>query len=119
MQNPVKERATERATDEALPDEMADALERLCAARGIPGAVVGLVDGDGAVTVASAGTANLGTGLPVVRDTLFQAGSIGKSYTATAVMQLVDDGLVDIDLTATVEGQTVLAKAKVVAKPPS
>ena len=30
-----------------------------------------------------------------------------------------DDGLVDIDLTATVEGQTVLAKAKVVAKPPS
>lgn len=98
MQNPAKERATERATDEALPDEMGDALERLCAARGIPGAVVGLVDGDGAVTVASAGTANVGTGLPVVRDTLFQAGSIGKSYTATAVMQLVDDGLVDIDL---------------------
>jgi acyl dehydratase len=30
-----------------------------------------------------------------------------------------DDGLVDIDLTATVEGQTVLAKAKVVAKPPT
>ena len=29
-----------------------------------------------------------------------------------------DDGLVDIDLTATVEGQTVLAKAKVVARPP-
>ena len=29
-----------------------------------------------------------------------------------------DDGLVDIDLTATVDGQTVLAKAKVVAKPP-
>jgi acyl dehydratase len=30
-----------------------------------------------------------------------------------------DDGLVDIDLTATVDGQTVLAKAKVVAKPPA
>ena len=30
-----------------------------------------------------------------------------------------DDGLVDIDLTATVNGQTVLAKAKVVAKPPA
>jgi acyl dehydratase len=30
-----------------------------------------------------------------------------------------DDGLVDIDLTATVNGQTVLAKAKVVARPPA
>ena len=30
-----------------------------------------------------------------------------------------DDGLVDIDLTATVQGQTVLARAKVVAKPPA
>ena len=30
-----------------------------------------------------------------------------------------DDGLIDIDLTATVDGQTVLAKAKVVARPPA
>ena len=49
------------------------------------------------VTVAISGTANLNTGLPVVRETLFQAGSIGKSYTATAIMQLVDDGRVDLD----------------------
>ena len=72
------------------------ALDRLCAARGIPGAVFGVVD-DGVVTVAVYGTANLNTGLPVVRETLFQAGSIGKSYTATAIMQLVDDGRLDLD----------------------
>ena len=71
-------------------------LDRLCQARGIPGAVFGVVD-DGEVTVAVSGIANLNTGLPVVRETLFQAGSIGKSYTATAIMQLVDDGLVDLD----------------------
>ena len=71
-------------------------LDRLCAARGIPGAVFGLVD-DSVVTVAVSGTANLNTGLPVVRETLFQAGSIGKSYTATAIMQLVDDGVLDLD----------------------
>ena len=35
------------------------------------------------------------------------------------VRNVRDDGLVDIDLTATVEGQTVLAKAKVVARPPA
>ena len=71
-------------------------LDDLCARRGIPGAVFGVV-ADGEVTVAVSGTANLNTGLPVVRETLFQAGSIGKSYTATAIMQLVDDGLVDLD----------------------
>ena len=53
---------------------------------------------DGVVTVATYGTANLNTGLPVVRETLFQAGSIGKSYTATAIMQLVDDGRLDLDV---------------------
>ena len=30
-----------------------------------------------------------------------------------------DDGLVEVDLTATVDGQTVLAKARVVARPPA
>ncbi len=30
-----------------------------------------------------------------------------------------DDGLVEVDLTATVDGQTVLAKARVIARPPS
>jgi acyl dehydratase len=30
-----------------------------------------------------------------------------------------DDGLVEVDLSATVDGQTVLAKARVIARPPS
>jgi CubicO group peptidase (beta-lactamase class C family) len=71
-------------------------LDRLCGARGIPGAVFGAVD-NGAVTVAVYGIANRNTGLPVVRETLFQAGSIGKTYTATAIMQLIDDGRLDLD----------------------
>ena len=71
-------------------------LDQLCERRGIPGAVFGVVE-DGVVTIATYGTANLNTGLPVVRETLFQAGSIGKSYTATAIMQLVDDGRLDLD----------------------
>ena len=76
--------------------EIQEALDELCAKRGIPGAVCGVVV-DGEVTVAASGVANLNTGLPVVRDTLFQAGSIGKSYTATAIMQLVDEGRLDLD----------------------
>ena len=71
-------------------------LDDVCTERKIPGAVLGIVEGDD-VTVVTHGTANLNTSLPVVRETLFQAGSIGKSYTATAIMQLVDDGTLDLD----------------------
>jgi acyl dehydratase len=35
------------------------------------------------------------------------------------VREVRDDGLVDVELTATVDGQTVLAKARVVAHPPT
>lgn len=77
-------------------EDAKQALVELCARRGIPGAVFGVVE-DGVVTIATYGTANLNTGLPVVRDTLFQAGSIGKSYTATAIMQLLDGGRLDLD----------------------
>ncbi|HTQ99403.1 MAG TPA: serine hydrolase domain-containing protein, partial [Candidatus Acidoferrum sp.] len=36
-------------------------------------------------------------GPPVAADTLFQAGSISKPLTATAVMRLVQDGKLDLD----------------------
>jgi CubicO group peptidase (beta-lactamase class C family) len=80
-----------------IVDNAQDIVERIIKNRRIPGAVFGLLEGDAVTTLVATGTANLNTGLPVVRDTLFQAGSIGKSYTATAVMQLVDDGSVDLD----------------------
>lgn len=76
--------------------ELQKALDRICDERRIPGAVVGVVS-DGETAVATHGIGNLNTGIPVVRETLFQAGSIGKSYTATAVMQLVDDGSLSLD----------------------
>lgn len=77
-------------------DNAQELLDQLCKERRIPGAVFGVVR-DGEVTAVASGVANLNTGLPVVRETLFQAGSIGKSYTATAVMQLVDDGSLSLD----------------------
>lgn len=39
-------------------------------------------------------------------------------HVAGRVSGVRDDGLVEIDLTATVDGQTVLAKARAVARPP-
>ena len=41
--------------------------------------------------------ASIETGQPVRPETLFQAGSISKIFTTTLIMQLVDDGLLDLD----------------------
>ena len=39
-------------------------------------------------------------------------------HVAGTVREVRDDGLVEVDLTATVDGQTVLAKARAVVRPP-
>ena len=64
---------------------------------GIPGAVMGVWDPDGEVAFHEAGDANLETGQPMSRDLYFQIGSVTKTFTATAVLMLVDDGLVSLD----------------------
>ena len=53
----------------------------------------------GDVTAIAAGVTNLSTGVEATPDTVFQIGSQGKMWTATVLMQLVDEGLVDIDAT--------------------
>ena len=63
---------------------------------GVPGAQVAvLVDGD--VVDAAAGVLNTATGIPVTTDAVFQIGSITKVWTATLVVQLVNEGLLDLD----------------------
>lgn len=52
---------------------------------------------DGTLVHAEAGVANRELGTPVTADTLFQIGSTTKLYTAMLVMQLADQGIVDID----------------------
>ncbi len=46
---------------------------------------------------ASSGVLNKDTGVSTTTDSLFQIGSISKVWTATVVMQLVDEGLLDLD----------------------
>lgn len=49
--------------------------------------------------VVSSGVVNKDTGVPVTNDTTFQIGSITKVWTAILIMQLVDDGLLELDAT--------------------
>jgi CubicO group peptidase (beta-lactamase class C family) len=71
-------------------------LKELLRGVNAPGAVLAIQHRDAIVTCA-AGVANLATRAPVTAGTLFPIASITKVYTATLAMQLVDDGLLDLD----------------------
>jgi CubicO group peptidase (beta-lactamase class C family) len=75
---------------------VASGLTAAMAGAQIPGAVLGIL-ADGREEVAGFGVASVDGGAPVTADTRFQLGSITKTYTATAVMRLVERGRVDLD----------------------
>ena len=62
-----------------------------------PGVALGLTDRDGTLAVRTYGFADLAARRPVESDSLFETGSIGKSFTAIAILQLVDEGRCDLD----------------------
>ena len=62
----------------------------------VPGATLGVLH-DGTITETAAGILSTATGVAVTPDSLFQIGSITKVWTATLVMQLVDEGALDLD----------------------
>src|SRR6478735_11692157 len=63
----------------------------------VPGAAWGVLQGDEVVDGA-AGLLHKGTGVEATADSVFQIGSITKLWTSTLVMQLVDEGKVDLDV---------------------
>ncbi|MEX0751080.1 MAG: serine hydrolase domain-containing protein, partial [Dehalococcoidia bacterium] len=62
----------------------------------VPGATLAWMHGDELQSAAS-GVINVNTGVKTTPDTLFQIGSITKVYTTTLIMQLVDEGRIDLD----------------------
>jgi CubicO group peptidase (beta-lactamase class C family) len=71
-------------------------LALLADKHGVPGANLAILAG-GEVAEAATGVLSLRTGVEVTTDSLFQIGSITKVWTATLILQLVDDGLLDLD----------------------
>jgi CubicO group peptidase (beta-lactamase class C family) len=71
-------------------------LDELRARHGVVGATLGILRG-GAIETAGSGVLNLDTGVECTADSVFQIGSIGKVFTATLVMQLVDENRLDLD----------------------
>lgn len=64
----------------------------------VPGAVLGIW-ADGQEILAACGVLSSATAVPVTTDSLFQVGSITKIWTATLIMQLLDEGLLSLDTT--------------------
>jgi CubicO group peptidase (beta-lactamase class C family) len=75
--------------------------EQLIEAHGIPGLAVALTDREGLLAVRTYGFGDVAARSPVRPETLFEIGSIGKSVTAFALMQLVEEGRVDLDAPVT------------------
>jgi CubicO group peptidase (beta-lactamase class C family) len=78
------------------PDEMRERLATWIERYRVPGATVAWLH-DGEIQAAAAGVINTSTGIETTPDTLFQIGSITKTLTTTLVMQLVDEGRIDLD----------------------
>jgi CubicO group peptidase (beta-lactamase class C family) len=71
-------------------------LDAVIAEHKIPGATLGVLHGDD-VSRFAAGVLNRNTGVEATVDSLFQIGSITKVWTATLVMMLVEEGVLDLD----------------------
>jgi CubicO group peptidase (beta-lactamase class C family) len=81
----------------AEPDAVDQAVRAEMQSQHIPGLAL-LVSRDGRpVRTQGYGLANVELKVPVVPETLFQSGSMGKQFTATAVMMLVERGKIGLD----------------------
>ncbi len=82
----------------STPDgSIEDAIDHEMTASGVPGLAYAVV-ADGEITSAGArGVVKIGGDTDVTPDTAFVIGSISKSFTALAVMQLVEAGEIDLD----------------------
>lgn len=81
------------ANADAIDDFVAAEIER----QQIPGVALGVFHNGEVLRVQGYGLANIEHGVAVHPQTIFQSGSIGKMFTAAAVMALVEDGLIDLD----------------------
>jgi CubicO group peptidase (beta-lactamase class C family) len=75
---------------------VAERLPALLEEHDVPAAGVAVL-ADGEVADVAAGVLSRSTGVEATTESVFQIGSITKLWTSTLVMQLVDEGAVDLD----------------------
>jgi len=82
--------------DDAVFAQLDRIIERRMAADNTPGLALALTDRERTLRVATYGFADLAARTPVTPDTLFEIGSIGKSFTSLALMREHEAGNLDL-----------------------
>ncbi|MDI2130867.1 serine hydrolase domain-containing protein [Yinghuangia seranimata] len=94
---PVSLPAQAGAAPRDVAEQLDTAIRQTMAEAGIPGVVVGLWRPGHRDYVRSFGVADTATGVPIDEDMYFRIGSETKTFTVTALLELVDDCLVGLD----------------------
>lgn len=114
----VTQIAGAQATPEATPvgSGMESRVASILENYGVPGAVIGISSPElPEPELIAIGIANLETGAPISTEMHFRIASVTKTYVATVVLQLVDEGLVLLDDTiATILPDLTIANADIV-----
>ena len=87
--------SAQQAPADARFEKIAALVQAQMASHNVPGVAIGILD-KGRVTTRAFGVTNIDHPLPVTDDTLFQIGSISKTFTGTAIMRLVEQGKVEL-----------------------
>jgi uncharacterized protein (TIGR03435 family) len=92
---------TPSGTNTAVLPDPPDKIDEYIAAemkrQGIPGLALGIYRRGEIVKAKGYGLANIELNVAVTPKTIFQSGSVGKQFTATAVMMLVEEGKINLD----------------------
>lgn len=80
---------------EDVPKDMANIIRPIIGKYRIPGMAVGVVDGE-ETYVLNSGVASRETGSPVTNNTLFELGSISKTFTATLATYAQEEGYLSL-----------------------
>jgi CubicO group peptidase (beta-lactamase class C family) len=81
----------------AVINEFHSSVPKMIKKANIPGCSLALVDDKGIVWTEGFGTTDFKRKIPVTPETIFSIQSMSKTFTATAVMLAVSDGLVELD----------------------
>src|SRR5436190_24001412 len=78
-------------------DKVDDLMKVEMQRQNIPGAVVLITKDDKQVKKSAYGLADIELGVKTTPDMVFETGSIGKTFTATVIMQLYEQGKIKLD----------------------
>jgi CubicO group peptidase (beta-lactamase class C family) len=101
-QTPNQPMSARGARGESMPDDSTgrrvDSLVSAeLRAQHIPGIAIGVMRDGRVIKATGYGFANIELEAPVTPETIFQTGSVGKQFTATAIMMLVESGKLSLD----------------------